>query len=78
MLLNGRMIIATDTPFTIGERKTGPLADKNRKYHTMTFVVLREATEAEYRQSALDHGASEHDAYAPFKAPHRFYAIATD
>jgi hypothetical protein len=72
------LVIASETPFVVGERKVGTVTDANLEWRDATFIVVREATRDEYLRSAVEHGASQESAEVPFDVPVRYWAIATD
>ena len=70
------MIICTDNELAIGEYRRGSVTNVNCEWcEDAVFIVLAEATEAEYRKAAEEAGATHNP---PFSRPMKFYRVATD
>jgi len=69
------VIICTEHTLAIGEAVQGPVSDSNLIRHVVAFVVIREATEEEYRQRAAELSSVDNP---PFDVPMRFYEVAMD
>ena len=70
------MIICSEETLAIGEYRRGRVSDMHADYHDgIAFVVVREATEEEYRRHAEECGAAYNP---PFYVPMRFYEVAMD
>lgn len=69
------LVIGTYKQWAVGEHVVAQVTDPQGVAHALAFVVLAEATEADYRRCCRELG-SDND--TPFLAPARFYQIATD
>ena len=69
------MIICTEHTLAIGESVQGPVTDANMVRHVVAFVVIREATEQQYRRNASELSTLPNP---PFEVPMRFYEVAMD
>ena len=69
------MIICTEHELAIGETCKGPITDANLNWCHVAFVVVREATEDEYRTRAAELSPVDNP---PFDCPMRFYEVAMD
>ena len=69
------MIICTEHELKVGDIKHGNVTDANLNWCRVAFRVIRETTEAEYRERAAELSTIDNP---PFDGPMRFYEVAMD